>query len=136
MNCIAPHDFIGNTLEANDRDTLARDRIKSILCLCGCMADTDPAALQVDEIVVAPLIDGPGNPPEEFFRAVQELKRLAEQYTRVLVHCHAGRSRSATVAARYLMAVEEFSAEEAVRKMKYLHPPTELTHGMFYLLKI
>ena len=135
MNCIAPRIFIGNTLEANDPEILQRDRIRAILCLCGCMKNTSAHELGVEELVVVHLEDGPGNPTSLFLSAVQELKRLADQYPRVLVHCHAGRSRSATVAARYLMATEDYTPEKAVRKMKYMHPPTQLTQGMFDLLK-
>jgi len=135
MDCIAPRVFIGNTLEANDREVLQRDFIDAILCLDGCMEPEQAEALNVKEIVKIPLEDGPGNDPQLFLHAVQELKRLADQHNRVLVHCRAGRSRSATVAARYLMAMEGFTPQQAIRKLKYLHPQTELTPGMFELLK-
>jgi protein-tyrosine phosphatase len=135
MNCIAPRVFIGNTLEANDQAALQRDMIEAILCLDGCQEGVPPSHLSVKEIVVVKLKDGPGNDPGHFLHAVQELKRLSEQYRRVLVHCRAGQSRSATVAARYLMALEDYTADEAVHKMTYLHPPTSLTEGMQDLLK-
>ena len=135
MNCIAPRVFIGNTLEANDRSALQRDMIEAILCLDGCMDPGQAEQLGVKEVVKIPLDDGPDNDPADFLKAVQELKRLADQYNRVLVHCRAGQSRSATVAARYLMAMEDYLPEQAVRKIKYLHPPTRLTEGMFELLK-
>ena len=113
MDCVAPRVFIGNTLQANDVGVLAGDGIEAILCLDGCQQDVAADALGVKEIVVVPLEDGPGNDFKDFLFAVQELKRLADQYKRVLVHCHAGRSRSATVAARYLMAQEDYTAEQA-----------------------
>ena len=49
-----------------------------------------------------------------FGMAVDALERLAQDCPPVLVHCHAGRSRSAVVVAAYLMRVRRIGPAEAV----------------------
>ena len=48
------------------------------------------------------LVDGPGNDPQEFAAAVDEVYRHFSAGKRVLVHCVAGMSRSVTVTAAAL----------------------------------
>ena len=60
------------------------------------------------------LIDGAGNRPEVFLRAVKTLKRFRANHAPVLVHCHAGRSRSAVVVASHLMRDCGLSLGEAM----------------------
>jgi uncharacterized protein (DUF779 family) len=42
-----------------------------------------------------------GNRPEVFLRAIGLLKRLKAKHSPVLVHCHAGQSRSAAVVCKF-----------------------------------
>ena len=77
----------------------AAESERSILCLDGCMAGTSREQARVERVEVVELIDGAGNSPETFLRAVRLLGEMAARYAPVLVHCHAGRSRSATVIA-------------------------------------
>ena len=48
------------------------------------------------------LFDGPGNDPMTFAAAIILLESLMKQNKRVLVHCHAGQSRSVMVVAAWL----------------------------------
>lgn len=48
------------------------------------------------------LLDGPGNHPATFFAAVVLLEALVKSGKRVLVHCHAGLSRSVMVVAAWM----------------------------------
>jgi len=102
MDKITDAIWIGNYLDAADRDGLRKAGIKSILCLDGCMNGKEIAP-ELDRIEVVELIDGAGNPPEKFLRAVRLLKELSMNHGPVLVHCHAGQSRSAAVVCKYLM---------------------------------
>src|SRR5512138_2345644 len=97
MDSITEHIWIGNSGEAKDRESLQLAGIRSILCLDGCMTRVGSEEAGVDRIEVVELIDGSGNRPEVFLRAVRLLRDLASKHPPVLVHCYAGRSRSAAV---------------------------------------
>jgi protein-tyrosine phosphatase len=71
----------------------------------------------VDRVEVVELIDGSGNRPEVFLRAVRLLRDLAAKHPPVLVHCYAGRSRSAAVVCKFFMQEEGNSLVEAMRKI-------------------
>ncbi|MFT5123933.1 MAG: protein-tyrosine phosphatase, partial [Kiritimatiellia bacterium] len=134
MDCVAPKIFIGNTLEANSREALERDLIRATICLDGCMKNVQASDLGLEEIVVVPLEDGPGNSLLRFYHAVSELRRLVHTYPRVLVHCHAGISRSAALVTRYLMEEERLNAEDAFARVKQLRRKVMLTPGIEELL--
>jgi protein-tyrosine phosphatase len=103
MDRITDSIWIGNHLDARDDEAKAKAGIRSILCLDGCLADANAHEIRVDRIEVVELIDGAGNPPERFLRAVRLLRELAARHAPVLVHCHAGQSRSAAVVCKYFM---------------------------------
>ena len=117
MDRITDNIWIGNYLDARDQEAKAAAGIHSILCLDGCLADAKAEELGVARIEVVQLIDGAGNPPEKFLRAVRLLRELAAKHAPVLVHCHAGQSRSAAVVCKYFMTVEGDSLGEAMRKI-------------------
>lgn len=81
-----------------------------ILCLKpDCCADRTDL-----ESVCIPLVDGAGNKPALLRKALSELDQAVADGMKVLVHCHAGRSRSVSVVARYLMESMGITAEEAL----------------------
>ncbi len=88
-----------------------------MLCLDGCMTRVTPEEAGIDRVEVVELIDGAGNRPETFPRAVRLLRDLATTYPAVLVHCYAGRSRSAAVVCKYFMREEGNSLVEAMRRI-------------------
>ena len=53
---------------------------------------------------------------------VRCIQRRLEEDRRVLVHCAAGVSRSATIAALFLMRVEGLSADAAIRRLTSIRP--------------
>ncbi|XP_040836178.1 phosphatidylglycerophosphatase and protein-tyrosine phosphatase 1 [Ochotona curzoniae] len=53
----------------------------------------------------------------------------------VYVHCKAGRSRSATMVAAYLIQVHNWSPEEAVRAITKIRPHVHIRSGQFQVLK-
>jgi protein-tyrosine phosphatase len=117
MDSITDSIWIGNYLDAKDRGALANAGIRSILCLDGCLADVQPEELKVGRIEVVELIDGSGNSPEKFLRAVRLLGELASKHAPVLVHCHAGQSRSAAVVCRFFMLKEGNTLADAMRRI-------------------
>jgi len=116
MDRITDKIWIGNYLDAKDRDSLVGARIRSILCLDGCMAGLKAEDVGVERVEVIELIDGSGNPPETFLRAVRLLGDLISKHAPVIVHCHAGQSRSAVVVCKYFMQRGD-SLPEAMKRI-------------------
>jgi protein-tyrosine phosphatase len=117
MDRITDSIWIGNYLDARDREAKLKAGIRSILCLDGCLAHAKAEEIGTERIEVVQLIDGAGNPPERFLRAVRLLGELVVRHAPVLVHCHAGQSRSAAVVCKYFMMVEGDSLGEAMSKI-------------------
>jgi dual specificity phosphatase 12 len=117
MDRITDSIWIGNYLDAADRENLRAMGVRAVLCLDGCMSGKSVADVGVERVEVIELIDGAGNTPEKFMRAVRSLKELVSQYAPVLVHCHAGQSRSAAVVCKYLMKEEGKSLSEAMKQI-------------------
>jgi protein-tyrosine phosphatase len=117
MDWITDGIAIGNYLDAQDRDLLRRESIASILGLTSALLNTTAAEMGVRAIEIVPLIDLPGNDARLFRRAVDTLARLHHEAKPVLIHCHAGRSRSVVVVAGYLMRSLGISADEALARI-------------------
>src|ERR1043166_3227514 len=80
------------------------------------MSDTRSADVGVERIEAVELIDGAGNRPEKFLRAVRTLRELASKHAPVLVHCHVGQSRSPAVVCKLFMH-DGNSLGEAMRRI-------------------
>jgi protein-tyrosine phosphatase len=117
MDSITDKIWIGNFLDAKDGAALVEAGIRSILCLDGCLADVKTEELGVERIEVVELIDGSGNSPAKFLRAVRLLRDLAAKHPPVLVQCHAGQSRSAAVVCKFFMQEEGDSLGDAMRRI-------------------
>jgi protein-tyrosine phosphatase len=117
MDSITDSIWIGNYLDAKNRPALTSVGIRSILCLDGCLAGVKPEEFAVERIEVVELIDGAGNPPERFLRAVRLLGDLVAKHAPVLVHCHAGQSRSAAVVCKFFMQKDGNTLAEAMRRI-------------------
>ena len=88
---------------------------------CPCKLDT-PRALE------------PGNDLRVIRFAVDDLKRMVAAHGPVLVHCHAGRSRSAVVVAAYLMDAHALGANTAVDRVAAKRP-INITPALLTLLR-
>ena len=117
MDSITEKIWIGNYLDARNQAELARVGIRSILCLDGCMSNARAEEMGVERIEVVELIDGAGNPPETFLRAVRLLRDMAFTHAPVLVHCHAGQSRSAAVVCKFFMQENGDNLADAMRRI-------------------
>jgi protein-tyrosine phosphatase len=111
MDRITERIWIGNSDEAKDHESLQRAGIGSMLCLDGCMTGVRSEEVGVDRVEVVQLIDGTGNRPEVFLLAVRYLGELVAKHPPVLVHCFAGRSRSAAVVCKLFMQEGDNLAE-------------------------
>ena len=107
MDWITDQIAIGNFL---DVDRLHYD-IDAVLCLkpgCYCDDRTDV------DVLCLPLIDGLGNNQKHVLDAVEYVTEIVASGDRILVHCHAGRSRSVCIVARYLMESMGMSRHDAI----------------------
>ena len=122
MDWITDQIAIGNVNDAFTPD-LAVD---FILCLKpDCCTDRS----DIDAVCI-PLVDGSGNNHVLLKQALAELNQAVTDGLKVLVHCHAGRSRSVSVVARYLIESRSITAEEALaiiqeKRKIYLSPGIE-----------
>ena len=114
MNWITDNVAIGNYLDAQDSEMHQRESIRSIVCLDGKLRGVAPATLGLDALEAFDLKDGPGNNPDLFKRIVETISRLSRLHPKLLVQCHAGRSRSVIAVTAHLMRTQSLSREEAL----------------------
>ena len=98
---------IGNYLDAES----VTDEVDAILCLKYECCDENTTDL---DILVLPIVDGAGNDIRLVEEAVKYISDIVSDGGRVLVHCHAGRSRSVCIVARYLMDCEGLTRRKAL----------------------
>ena len=103
MDWINSNIAIGNYKDALDRELLTREGIRSVLGLVDTLVHIELDEHGLDEIEIVELIDGPGNRPDALGDALDALETLLRYSPPVMVHCHAGRSRSVVVVAGHLM---------------------------------
>jgi Dual specificity phosphatase, catalytic domain len=108
---------IGDHAEARDAGLLRQQGVRSVLSLDGSLAPADAEGLRVAAVVAFDLIDGAGNEPGALGRAVAALEGLLRDHPPVLVHCHAGRSRSVVVVAALLARTLRLGPAEAVARV-------------------
>lgn len=113
MDWITNDIAIGNRIEAHDIDLRTRFGFRSVISLDGSMSDDMALALGYEDCVCFNLLDGHGNEPSTFRRVVRDLVDMVEGCPPVLVHCHAGRSRSVAVVAAYLVEVNGWTVQAA-----------------------
>lgn len=114
MNWITDILAIGNYLEGRSRASLTAEGIRGVLCLIASPEDIDADTLGVDAHEVVPLLDGPGNDIRVFRDAVSIVGELSETLPKVLVHCHAGKSRPVGVVAGHLIRTRGFTTQHAL----------------------
>lgn len=68
------------------------------------------------------LVDGPGNPINEFRRAVFDVAKAIDSGQRILVHCVAGHSRSLVVAVAALAVLKKVEFEPFLLEAKKKRP--------------
>ncbi len=134
MNWITENIAIGNYLDATDTPTQQAEGIVSLLCLDGKLKPSDAQRLGLTEIVSVPLIDGAGNSSDAFELAVRAVERLSTRRPKLLVQCHAGRSRSVIVVAAHLMRTQKLRPQEAIQRVAE-HREIAITSGLERLLR-
>ena len=109
MDWITDQVAIGNYIDAG---RLMPGEVNAVLCLKPDCCDDDSTDF---DILCVPLIDGRGNSLDELDDAVEFIREIVASGEKVLVHCHAGRSRSVVVVARYLMKYEGMTSLDTLK---------------------
>ena len=107
MDWITPQIAIGNAQDAQTADL----KVDTILCLkpdC-CSEDREDV-----EVIALPFIDGLGNRARDLRDAIDSIGAAVQGGGKILVHCHAGRSRSVMVVAAHLVARCNHSPQSAL----------------------
>jgi protein-tyrosine phosphatase len=118
---------IGNFIDAEDRLTREAAGIRSILCLNGLFSGRSAESYVVDAMTCFDFHDGSGNDPWQFDRAVRIVGQYALEHPKLLVHCHAGKSRSVMVVASHLVRQNGWDLSQALdfihaKRPEIMHP--------------
>lgn len=113
---------IGNFMDAQDHTALQEAGIRSILCLNGFLSGLQPDDLGVEAMTCFNFTDGSGNDPQLFERAVKIVGQYAQQSPKLLVHCHAGKSRSVMVVASHLVRQHQWDLRQALEFIQAKRP--------------
>ena len=113
---------IGNFIDAQDHAALQEAGIRSILCLNGLLSGLQPDDLGVEAMTCFNFTDGSGNDPQLFERAVKIVGQYAKQNPKLLVHCHAGKSRSVMVVASHLVRQHQWDLRQALEFIRAKRP--------------
>jgi hypothetical protein len=108
---------IGDHAEARDAALLSQQGVRSVLSLDGSLAPADAEGLGVAAVVAFDLIDGAGNEPGALGQVVAALEGLVRDHPPVLVHCHAGLSRSVVAVAAFMARTLRLGPADAVARV-------------------
>ena len=107
--------------DSQDARGITQDKFDAALCVAIDLDICDKVDPEVRSYNVrrhkVGLYDGPGNHPMLFAAAVLTLDGLVNQDKRVLVHCHAGQSRSVMVASAWVAYKKRSSLEDALAQI-------------------
>jgi len=115
---------IGNYIDARE---IKSGTVDSILCLIENCCNQQSTEFDVLNI---PLFDGAGNNNVSFDDCVDFIDETVSSNQKILVHCHAGRSRSVCIVARYFMIKQGLTSHQAInligeKREVYLSPGIE-----------
>lgn len=121
MDWITSQIAIGNFIDARNASPSEFDAILCLRADC-CFEDGDDF-----DLLCVPLNDGAGNDKRLLDEATAFLEDVVSRGEKVLVHCHAGRSRSVCVVARYFILKHGMTRAQALgmiamKREVYLSP--------------
>lgn len=113
MDWITDTVAIGTAIEAHSPGFREQHGFLSLVSVDGSMTIRKAYSLGYDDVICSPMKDGPGNDLEAFLRTVDALIAMAQECPPVFVHCHAGKSRSVTVVAAFLVINLRWTVSQA-----------------------
>ena len=138
MSRVGPNLYIGGFLAASDPKIIQRAGITRIVKL---FADTTmyPGGYCRHPGVsyaVFPTLDVPSyDIRNDATSALKFVKDGIDRGETVLVHCHAGISRSATVVLLYLMIYQHMTLDEALSRLRAVRPVVNPNQGFMRMLR-
>lgn len=130
--------FIGGYLAASDPGEVRRRGITRIVKMFGDDASYPGGYHRHPGVAYAvfPALDTPEYDIRgDAVEALRFIKRGVDANERVLVHCHAGISRSSTVVLLYLMVYRGLSLDEALRRLTRARPVVAPNKGFMRHLR-
>lgn len=99
--------YVGNSNDSRDIDTLKRMGIRTVVNVA---KDLEGPWFHGEfRNYKIPLLDGPGNEPYQYVIALQVIQALLSRGKKILLHCHAGQSRSPAIASAMLVLLRKAS---------------------------
>jgi atypical dual specificity phosphatase len=119
MHRITERIYIGGIAEASNEHFIKGNEIGAVLALCEDLPDSHKGVA----LVHVPFADTQFATDAEIARAVRALHNMhAKSESRILVHCHAGISRSPTVVAIFLALKNGWSFKRALEYVERGRP--------------
>jgi protein-tyrosine phosphatase len=101
ITSVTPQIFVGDSQDARDAVNQGFDATLNVAIDLDIEDKVDDNHLRRLKRHKVGLIDGRGNPPLRMVAALVLLHTIVQSGIKVLVHCHAGQSRSVMIAAMY-----------------------------------
>ena len=131
MSQITENLYIGNLYAAQDIKKLLKVGIKKVLSLI-----TDKQLLIYPADIEHKLICIPDLPRENIIQYFGECLLFIDDNKKILVHCVAGASRSATIVIAYIMWKNQLEFIEAIQYIKKIRPIINPNYGFIRQLQI
>ena len=131
MSQITANIYLGNLFDAQNIQKLLKLGIKKVLSLI-----TDTQLLKYPDEIEHKLIKIEDYPKENIIQYFYECLLFIDDNKKVLVHCVAGASRSATIIVAFIMWKNQLEYSEAIKLVEQIRPIICPNYGFIRQLEI